>query len=84
MSYIHKDWTEEEIAKLCDLFDSQDEDLVSDEKEVEKDKNDEKEAEKDKKYEVVLAPSFPEEYRAVFEDILKELEKKVENNENKA
>ena len=44
----------------------------------------EKEAEKDKKYKVVLSPSFPGEYRAVFEDILKELEKKVENNENKA
>ena len=70
MSYIHKDWTEEEIAKLCDLFDSQDEDLVSDEKEVEK----------DKKYEVVLAPSFPEEYRAEFEDILK----KVNKSEKKA
>ena len=39
----------------------------------------EKEAEKDKKYKVVLSPSFPGEYRAVFEDILKELEKKVEN-----
>ena len=39
----------------------------------------EKEAEKDKKYKVVLAPFFPDEYRAVFEDILKELEKKVEN-----
>ena len=37
----------------------------------------EKEAEKDKKYKVVLSPSFPGEYRAVFEDILKELEKKV-------
>ena len=46
--------------------------------------SDEKEAEKDKKYKVVLSPSFPGEYRAVFEDILKELEKKVENNENKA
>ena len=45
--------------------------------------SDEKEAEKDKKYKVVLSPSFPGEYRAVFEDILKELEKKVENNENK-
>ena len=44
----------------------------------------EKEAEKDKKYKVVLSPSFPGEYRAVFEDILKELEKNVENNENKA
>lgn len=31
-------------------------------------------AEKDKKYKVVLAPSFPEEYRTVFEDILKEWE----------
>jgi len=30
--------------------------------------------EKDKKYKVVLAPSFPEEYRAVFEDILKEMD----------
>jgi len=39
----------------------------------------EKEAEKDKKYKVVLAPFFPDEYRTVFEDILKELEKKVEN-----
>jgi len=39
----------------------------------------EKEAEKDKKYKVVLSPSFPGGYRAVFEDILKELEKKVEN-----
>ena len=37
--------------------------------------SDKKEAEKDKKYKVVLAPSFPEEYRAVFEDILKEWEK---------
>ena len=75
MSYIHKDWTEEEIAKLCDLFDSQGGVLVSDEKEVEKDKNDEKEVEKDKKYEVVLSPSFPEEYRSVFEDILEEVNK---------
>ncbi|MBT4208463.1 hypothetical protein HOE22_08985 [Candidatus Woesearchaeota archaeon] len=75
MSYIHKDWTEEEIAKLCDLFDSQGGVLVSDEKEVEKDKNDEKEVEKDKKYEVVLSPSFPEEYRAEFEDILEEVNK---------
>ena len=83
MSYIHKDWTEEEIAKLCDLFDSQDEDLVSDEKEVEKDKNDEKEAEKDKKYEVVLAPSFPEEYRSVFEEILEDWEKEDKKNEKK-
>jgi len=49
--------------------------LVSDEKEVEKDKNDEKEVEKDKKYEVVLSPSFPEEYRAEFEDILEEVNK---------
>jgi len=65
MSYIHKDWTEEEIAKLCDLFDSQGGVLVSDEKEVEK----------DKKYEVVLSPSFPEEYRAEFEDILEEVNK---------
>jgi len=32
-------------------------------------------AEKDKKYKVVLAPSFPEEYRSVFEDILEEWEK---------
>ena len=32
-------------------------------------------AEKDKKYKVVLAPSFPEEYRSVFEDILGEWEK---------
>ena len=75
MSYIHKDWTEEEIAKLCDLFDSQGGVLVSDEKEVGKDKNDEKEVEKDKKYEVVLSPSFPEEYRAEFEDILEEVNK---------
>ena len=75
MSYIHKDWTEEEIAKLCDLFDSQGGVLVSYETEVEKDKNDEKEVEKDKKYEVVLAPSFPEEYRAEFEDILEEVNK---------
>jgi hypothetical protein len=30
--------------------------------------------EKDKKYKVVLAPSFPEEYRSVFEDILKEMD----------
>ena len=75
MSYIHKDWTEEEIAKLCDLFDSQGGVLVSDEKEVEKNKNDEKEVEKDKKYEVVLSPSFPEEYRAEFEDILEEVNK---------
>ena len=75
MSYIHKDWTEEEIAKLCDLFDSQGGVLVSDEKEVGKDKNDEKEVEKDKKYKVVLSPSFPEEYRAEFEDILEEVNK---------
>jgi len=39
-------------------------------------------AEKDKKYKVVLAPSFPEEYRSVFEEILKDWEK--EDNENKA
>ena len=32
-------------------------------------------AEKDEKYKVVLAPSFPEEYRSVFEDILEEWEK---------
>ena len=46
--------------------------------------SDEKEAEKDKKYKVVLSPSFPGEYRAVFEDVLKELEKKIEKNEKKA
>ena len=40
------------------------------------------EAEKDKKYKVVLAPSFPEEYRSVFEEILEDWEK--EDNENKA
>ena len=39
-------------------------------------------AEKDKKYKVVLAPSFPEEYRSVFEEILEDWEK--EDNENKA
>ena len=32
-------------------------------------------AEKDEKYKVVLAPSFPEEYRSVFEDILEDWEK---------
>ena len=37
-------------------------------------------AEKDKKYKVVLAPSFPEEYRSVFEDILEDWEKEDENN----
>jgi hypothetical protein len=42
---------------------------------------DEKEAEKDKKYKVVLSPFFPGEYRAVFEDILKELEKEVKKSE---
>ena len=31
-------------------------------------------AEKDKKYKVVLAPSFPEEYRSVFEEILEDWE----------
>jgi hypothetical protein len=36
---------------------------------------------KDKKYKVVLSPSFPGEYRAVFEDILKELEKEVKKSE---
>ena len=41
-------------------------------------------AEKDKKYKVVLAPSFPEEYRAVFEDILKEWEKEDKKSENNA
>jgi hypothetical protein len=65
MSYLHKDWTEEEIDKLCDLFDLYGEDLPL--------VSDEKEAEKDKKYEVVLAPSFPEEYRAEFEDILEKM-----------
>ena len=39
-------------------------------------------AEKDKKYKVVLAPSFPDEYRSVFEEILEDWEK--EDNENKA
>jgi len=45
--------------------------------------SDEKKAEKDKKYKVVLAPSFPEEYRSVFEDILEEWEKEdkiIKNN----
>ena len=37
-------------------------------------------AEKDKKYKVVLAPSFPEEHRSVFEDILEDWEKEDENN----
>ena len=39
-------------------------DLISDEKES-------------GKYKVVLAPSFPDEYRSVFEDILEEWEKEV-------
>ncbi len=38
-------------------------------------------AEKDEKYKVVLAPSFPEEYRSVFEDILEEWEKEDKINE---
>ena len=42
-------------------------DLISDEKES-------------GKYKVVLAPSFPEEYRTVFEEILKDWEKEDENN----
>ena len=41
-------------------------------------------AEKDKKYKVVLAPSFPEEYRSVFEDILEEWEKEDKKSENNA
>ena len=45
--------------------------------------SDEKEAEKDKKYEVVLAPSFPDEYRTVFEDILKEWEEEDKKSEKK-
>ena len=36
--------------------------------------------EKDKKYKVVLAPSFPDEYRSVFEEILEDWEKEDENN----
>ena len=39
--------------------------------------------EKDKKYKVVLAPSFPEEYRTVFEDILKEWEEEDKKSEKK-
>jgi len=42
------------------------------------------EAEKDKKYKVVLAPSFPEEYRSVFEDILEDWEKEDKKSEKKA
>ena len=42
--------------------------------------SDQKKHDQDKKYKVVLAPSFPEEYRAVFEDILKELEKEDKKN----
>jgi len=42
-------------------------DLISDEKESEK-------------YKVVLAPSFPDEYRSLFEDILEDWEKEDENN----
>jgi|TARA_Y100000294_G_scaffold170001_1_gene181792 hypothetical protein len=41
-------------------------------------------AEKDEKYKVVLAPSFPEEYRSVFEDILEEWEKEDKKSENNA
>ena len=41
------------------------------------------EAEKDKKYKVVLAPSFPEEYRSVFEDILEDWEKEDKKSEKK-
>jgi hypothetical protein len=41
-------------------------------------------AEKDKKYKVVLAPSFPEEYRTVFEDILKEWEEEDKKSEKSA
>ena len=41
-------------------------------------------AEKDKKYKVVLAPSFPEEYRSVFEDILEDWEKEDKKSEKKA
>jgi hypothetical protein len=41
-------------------------------------------AEKDKKYKVVLAPSFPEEYRTVFVDILKEWEEEDKKSEKKA
>jgi hypothetical protein len=86
MSYKHKDWTEEEIDKLCDLFDLYGEDAHIDATTLKnckyKSSLDEKESEKDKKYKVVLAPSFPEEYRSEFEDILEDLEKK--DNENKA
>ncbi len=32
------------------------------------------------KYKVVLAPSFPDEYRSLFEDILEDWEKEDENN----
>jgi hypothetical protein len=41
-------------------------------------------AEKDEKYKVVLAPSFPDEYRSVFEDILEEWEKEDKKSENNA
>lgn len=77
MNYIHKDWTDEEIEKLCDLFDLYGEDAHIDATTLKnckyKSSLDEKESDKDKKYEVVLSPSFPEEYRSIFDDILVDL-----------